>query len=256
MAEDALGMTRAELKFEADRAIHAHQLDRLDTMLARRVAGEPVQYILGSADFMGLRFRVNSDVLIPRQDTETLAEAALIAVRALPGTPRLLDLCAGSGCIGLSIASLAPHARVTLTDVSHEALEVARANQRVLGVEAELRQGDLFSAVEGEHFDIVVSNPPYIPEGELALLQREVGYEPTLALDGGADGLDFYRRIAEGAADHLRPGGSIYLEVGLGQARDVLELLKAHLPCLEAGTIRDLNGIERVVFAKVQLPID
>ena len=256
MAEDALGMTRAELKFEADRAIHAHQLDRLETMLARRVAGEPVQYILGSADFMGLRFRVNSDVLIPRQDTETLAEAALIAVRALPGTPRLLDLCTGSGCIGLSIASLAPHARVTLTDVSHEALEVARANQRVLGVEAELRQGDLFSAVEDEHFDIVVSNPPYIPEGELALLQREVGYEPTLALDGGADGLDFYRRIAEGAADHLRPSGSIYLEVGLGQARDVLELLKAHLPCLEAGTIRDLNGIERVVFAKVQLPID
>lgn len=251
MAEDTLGMTRSELKFEAERAIPDEQQARLDSMLARRAAGEPVQYILGSADFMGLKFHVGPGVLIPRQDTETLAEAALIAVQALPGAPAVLDLCAGSGCIGLSLASLAPHARVTLADISREALDCAHKNQRELGVKVELRHGDLFAAVGRERFDLIASNPPYIPREALAGLQREVQFEPMLALDGGEDGLDFYRRIAQGAGDHLLPGGAVYLEVGAGEAQSVLTLLKAHLPCIEAGTIKDLNGIERVVFAKL-----
>ena len=252
IAEDALGMTRQALVFEGDRAIPRHQLYRLEAMLDRRAAGEPVQYILGSADFMGLRFRVDGAVLIPRQDTETLVEAALIELRQRPGSPALLDLCAGSGCVGLSLASLAPHARITLTDISPEALEVAHANQKDLGVKAELRQGDLFNAVGRERFDIIASNPPYIPTGALSGLQREVRFEPRIALDGGPDGLDFYRRIAEGAADHLNPGGAIFLEVGIHEARPVLDLVKAHLPCAEAGTVRDLNGIERVVFGKMK----
>ena len=250
MAEDALGMSRTELHFEADRAVPAGRLERLEAMLARRVAGEPVQYILGSADFMGLKFHVDPDVLIPRQDTETLAEAALIAARTLPGSPSLLDLCAGTGCVGLSIASLAPHVRVTLADISRQALEVARRNQRELGVEAALRLGDLFASIGRKRFDVIVSNPPYIPSGELPGLQREVQFEPQLALDGGADGLDVYRRIAGEAGEHLNPGGAIYLEVGVGQSADVLSLLEAHLPCRETGVIRDLNGVERVVFAR------
>ena len=118
-------------------------------------------------------------------------------------------------------------------------------------MKAELKHGDLFRAVGRERFDLIASNPPYIPRSELGDLQREVQFEPRLALDGGADGLDFYRRIAADAEKHLNPGGSIYLEVGIGQAPAVLALLKAGLPCLEAGTIRDLNGIERVVFAKI-----
>ncbi len=252
IAEDALGMTRQALVFEGDRAIPRHQLYRLEAMLDRRAAGEPVQYILGSADFMGLRFRVDGAVLIPRQDTETLVEAALIELRQRQGNPALLDLCAGSGCVGLSLASLAPNARITLADISPEALEVARANQKALGVKAELRQGDLFSAVGRERFDIIASNPPYIPTGALSGLQREVRFEPRIALDGGADGLDFYRRIAEGAADHLNPGGAIFLEVGIHQAQPVLELVRAKLPCTQAGTVRDLNGIERVVFGKME----
>ena len=252
MAEDTLGMTRTELKFESDRAIPADALEKLTAMLGRRCAGEPVQYILGSADFMGLKFEVGPAVLIPRQDTETLVEAAMIDLQGrADSNPAVLDLCAGSGCIGLSLASLAPHAQVTLTDVSREALEIARHNAHALSVKAELRHGDLFQAVGRERFDLIASNPPYIPRGELGELQREVQYEPRLALDGGADGLEFYRRIAEGAPKHLKDGGSIYLEVGLGQAADVLALLKAALPCLEAGTIRDLNGVERVVFAKI-----
>ena len=257
MAEDTLGMTRTDLKFEADRAIGDAQLKRLEAMLERRCAGEPVQYILGSADFMGLKFEVGPDVLIPRQDTETLVEAALIALQsagpdsAPSAYSSVLDLCAGSGCIGLSLATLVPHARVTLADASRDALEIAKRNMHALGVKADLRHGDLFAAVGRERFDLIVSNPPYIPRGELAQLQKEVQYEPRLALDGGPDGLDFYRRIAEGAGSHLNPGGAIYLEVGAGQAPDVLELVKNRLPCVEAGTIKDLNGIERVVFAKI-----
>lgn len=252
IAEDVLCLTRQELVFEGDRAIPRHQLYRLEAMLDRRAAGEPVQYILGNADFMGLRFRVDGAVLIPRQDTETLVEATLIELRQRPGRPALLDLCAGSGCVGLSLASLAPNARITLADVSHEALEIARANQKNLGVKVELRQGDLFNAVGRERFDIIASNPPYIPTGELSGLQRELRFEPRIALDGGADGLDFYRRIAEGAADHLNPGGAIFLEVGIHQAQPVLELVRAKLPCTQAGTVRDLNGIERVVFGKME----
>ena len=252
IAEDVLCLTRQELVFEGDRAIHRHQLYRLEAMLDRRAAGEPVQYILGSADFMGLRFRVDGAVLIPRQDTETLVEATLIELRQRPGRPALLDLCAGSGCVGLSLASLAPNARITLTDISHEALEIARANQKELGVKVELRQGDLFNAVGRERFDIIASNPPYIPTGELSGLQRELRFEPRIALDGGADGLDFYRRIAEGAVDHLNPGGAIFLEVGIHEAQPVLELVKARLPCAQAGTVKDLNGVERVVFGKME----
>lgn len=250
IAEDALGMTRQDLVFEGDRAISRHQLYTMESMLDRRAAGEPVQYILGSADFMGLRFKVDHGVLIPRQDTETLVEAALIDLRQRPGQPTLLDVCCGSGCVGLSLASLAPHARITLTDISPEALEIAKANQKALEVRAELRQGDLFDALDRERFDVITANPPYIPSGELPALQREVRFEPALALDGGADGLDFYRRIAEAAPDHLNPGGAIFLEVGIHQAPAVLELVKAHLPCTEAGTVRDLNGVERVVFGK------
>lgn len=252
MAEDALDMTRAALRFEGDQAIPADALSRLEAMLERRCAGEPVQYILGSADFMGFQFEVGPDVLIPRQDTETLVEAALIALQAGAPSPAVLDLCAGSGCIGLSLASLAPHARVTLADISREALDIARRNMHALGVKVELRHGDLFAAVGRERFDLIASNPPYIPRGELAALQREVQFEPRLALDGGADGLSFYRRIAEGAADHLNPGGSIWLEVGIGQAAAVLALLRTHLPGADTGTVKDLNGIERVVYGKTK----
>ena len=121
------------------------------------------------------------------------------------------------------------------------------------GVKATLRHGDLFDAVGRERFDLIASNPPYIATSDLEGLQREVRFEPALALDGGADGLELYRRIAEAAADHLNPGGSIYLEVGIDEAPAVLDLIKAHLPCREAGTIKDLNGVERVVFGKLRV---
>ena len=249
MAEDVLRMTRTDLKFEGEREVLPKELERLNAMLSRRAAGEPVQYILESADFMGLKYHVDKRVLIPRQDTETLVENALIALSGIPD-PVVLDLCCGSGCIGLSLKSLCPRAQVVLTDVSKDALEVAKLNAERLSVDAEFHHGDLYRAVGRARFDLIASNPPYIPHIDLAGLQREVRHEPMLALDGGRDGLDFYRRIAEGAPKHLNPGGAIYLEAGIGQADAILGLLRDNIDCADSGIIKDLNHIDRVVWAR------
>ncbi|MBR6766906.1 MAG: peptide chain release factor N(5)-glutamine methyltransferase [Clostridia bacterium] len=251
IAEDVLGMSFTELKFEGDKFLSPAQLSTLNAALERRRNGEPVQYILENADFMGLKFYVDKRVLIPRQDTETLVEAAVAALIPM-NAPRVLDMCTGSGAIGLSIKSLVPGARVTLTDISKDALDVARINAKSLGTEASFRHGDLYEAVEREFFDLIASNPPYIPRNELADLQREVQHEPMLALDGGMDGLDLYRRIAQGASAHLNPGGYIYLEVGIGEAKDVLTLINENINCAESGVIKDLCGIDRVVWARRQ----
>lgn len=249
IAEDTLGLSRSEMHFETERSLSPEEHERLEALLQRRVQGEPVQYLLHSACFMGLNFYVDSRVLIPRQDTETLVEAVIVALRQLE-KPRMLDLCAGSGAIGLSVRTLVPGADVTLADCSRDALEVVRENARRLGVDVEIRHGDLFRAVWHQKFDLIASNPPYIPTGDLPLLQREVQREPQLALDGGGDGLEFYRRIAADAPEHLNPGGSIYLEVGAGQADAVRALLTERMECAEAGAINDLNGIPRVVWAR------
>lgn len=251
IAEDVLGMTPSALRFQGAETPSADRLAQLDAFLKRRIDGEPVQYILGMADFMGLRFFVDERVLIPRQDTETLVEAVIVALQKHP-SPRVLDLCTGSGAIGLSVKTLLPHTEVTLTDVSAGALDVARRNAHALGAEAVFRHGDLFRAVGRETFDLIVSNPPYIARGELEDLQKEVRFEPSLALDGGADGLDFYRRIAAEADAHLEKGGSVYLEVGQGQAQAVLSLLREHINCADSGIVCDLNGIERIVWARKQ----
>ena len=249
MAEDVLHLTRTEMKFEGEREVRPEELQTLNAMLARRAAGEPVQYILECADFMGLRFFVDQRVLIPRQDTETLVETALIDI-VRQGSPAVLDLCTGSGCVGLSLKSLAPRAEVTLTDISRDALEVAKRNAALLSLDVQLKHSDLFRAVGRERFDFIVSNPPYIPHADLMELQREVRREPALALDGGRDGLDFYRRIAQDAPAHLNPGGAVYLEVGIGQAGAVQGLLTSFMHCAASGIVKDLNGIDRVVWAR------
>jgi len=249
IAEDILGMRRARLRFETDSTPDDEKLAALNACLERRIAGEPLQYILGRADFMGLQLYVDRRVLIPRQDTETLAEAAIVALQGMQ-SPRVLDLCTGSGAIGLSIKSLAPRAEVTLSDISADALDVARRNAKNLGLEVSLRQGDLFHAVGREKFDLIASNPPYIPDADMAVLQREVRFEPALALEGGEDGLDIYRRIAADVPAHLNSGGMLLLEVGEGEAQDVLKLVQAQLDCAGSGIICDLNGIERIVWAR------
>ncbi len=213
---------------------------RLEALLERRLAGEPVQYVLESAWFMGLEFYVDARVLIPRQDTETLCEAALDFLRGREA-PRVLDLCAGSGAIGLSLAKLCPDARVTLVDISAGACAVMAENRRRLDVKAEIVCGDLFAPVRGRRFDLIACNPPYIRTGELDALQADVQKEPRLALDGGADGLDFYRRIAGEYKNYLATGGSLMLEIGWDEAGSVRALFGG------GSVLRDLGGHDRVI---------
>ncbi|MBR3503480.1 MAG: peptide chain release factor N(5)-glutamine methyltransferase [Clostridia bacterium] len=240
---EATGWSRSSLRLRRSDALDEAARTKIDAWLARRAAGEPLQYVLGSADFMGLRFRCDPRALIPRPDTETLCERAL---KALEGRrkPRALDLCCGTGAIGLSVARYRPDARVLLTDVSGEALSLARENALALGVQnASFAQGDLFAAAGDERFDLIACNPPYLDAADMASLQSEVRREPALALFGGPDGLDFYRRIAREAKDHLTAGGALLLEVGRGQA----DAVRAMLGWAACAVYEDLNGIERVV---------
>lgn len=224
------------------------QQETYEVMIDRRSARVPLQQILGSQEFMGLTFRVTPDVLIPRQDTETLVEQVLQEQK--DPDIRLLDLCTGSGCIAISLAVKGGYESVTATDLSEEALKVAERNAKTHQKKIIFRQGDLFSALprtEAGTFDIITSNPPYIPTAVIATLEPEVReHEPMMALDGTEDGLRFYRQIAQEAGTWLKPGGAIYLEIGYDQGEAVSGLLR------EAGfdkvrVVKDLPGKDRVV---------
>ena len=241
------GLARSQLRWKGEASLSPTAVEELDAWLSRRVQGEPLQYILGHTGFMGYDFLCDRRALIPRFDTETLVDGALCDMRG-QAAPRVLDMCCGTGCIGLSVALKRPDARVTLCDISPEALSLARENAVRLGADVSLREGDLFEAVKGERFDYILCNPPYLTEEDMASLSREVRFEPSLALSGGGDGLDFYRRIAKSAPAYLNKGGRVCLEVGLGQAGDVAALLKG-AGFGEADTLRDMSGVERVVRA-------
>lgn len=213
--------------------------------LARRIAREPLQYITGTQEFMGLSFLVSPAVLIPRQDTELLVEAALPYCNGA----RALDLCTGSGCILLSLKKLGNLKEAVGTDLSEEALAIARLNANRLHLCAQFIQSDLWETVSGK-FDVILSNPPYIPTGEIGNLMPEVrDFEPHMALDGGADGLYFYRKIAAGAGAHLTLGGRIFLEIGCDQAEDVARLLEEN-GFGEIVIKKDYAGLDRVVSAR------
>lgn len=243
-----LNLGRGQLRLFGERALMPEQCSALDAMLIRRMKGEPLQYILGNQPFMGLDFRVDSRVLIPRQDTETLCEAALEALKTMQA-PEVLDLCTGSGALAVSISRLCPGARVCASDLSPDALTLARENARRLGAAVVFFEGDLFEPMKGRRFDLIVTNPPYIPREDLSALQAEVQREPRMALDGGTDGLDFYRRIAREAPQYLKNGGLLMAEVGVGQAGEVKALFDAALGG-SGSILRDLCGIERVVCAR------
>ena len=230
---------------EMPAALHAELERRLD----RRLSGEPLQYIEGAAYFMGLKFAVDSRVLIPRQDTETLCEQALTFLRGCTGA-EVLDLCTGSGAIAISVARLQPGLRVTATDMSSDALSVASENAHLNGVYVRFMQGDLFEPVAGERFDAILCNPPYLTADDMVHLQTEVACEPRMALFGGEDGLMFYRRLAHEVYRHLKPGGYALFEVGDGQAAEVLRLMSENAMCAASGTVKDLPGVERVVWIR------
>ena len=242
-----LEIKRLDLYLQFERPLHTEEVDVYRDYVRQRVQRVPVQYILGATAFRELELTVTPAVLIPRPETEVLVDVAL---ELLPTGGRALDLCCGSGAIALSLKRELAEVAVVATDISQAALAVARANGASCELEIEWLSGDLFAAVEGD-FDLVVSNPPYVKSGDLYRLEPEVrDHEPRLALDGGADGLDCYRRIAHQASDHIRPGGYLLLEVGDGQSAEVEKLLAEVGRFAEVETKPDLNEVPRVVVAR------
>ncbi len=225
--------------------------EKVQGLLQRRLQGEPVAYLVGEWEFFGLPLTISRDVLIPRDDTEILAEQAIAYLKEQKEPVRVLDLCTGSGCIGLAIASQIPNCRVVLADLSEEALRIARTNVRLNHLQnstAVIQVDALASPPQNfDGFQCIVSNPPYIPSDDIAGLDISVkDYEPHMALDGGNDGLDFYRSITQKWKEALCPGGKLLFELGIGQADAVLRLMRSEgFGDLEL--FKDTQGISRVI---------
>ncbi|MBK9161180.1 MAG: peptide chain release factor N(5)-glutamine methyltransferase [Nitrosomonadales bacterium] len=267
LLQAALQVSRAYLLSHPEQSLDSEQQARYAALLERRLRGEPLAYLIGEREFFGLMFKVTPATLIPRPDTELLVELALQRLPSpLPLSRlrereersggrgygfRVLDLGTGSGAIALSIAHARPDVVVTAVDASPEALEVARGNARRLNIaNARLLRSDWFSALSGERFDLIVSNPPYVADGDAHLVQGDLRFEPRSALASGADGLDDIRRIVAQAKDHLNAGGWLLFEHGYDQAARVRDLLGA-AGFGEAFSARDLAGLERVSGGKL-----
>ena len=250
----ASGKTRDELVRDGRLYAPPETVRAIEELARRHLAGEPVAYLIGEWEFYGLPLDISRAVLIPRPDTEVLAARAIEAAQGF-SEPRVLDLCAGSGCVGLAVAKHVPDARVLLGELDEEAIKICRQNirrndlaARVSAVCVDAREAP--SRQLGE-FDVIASNPPYIPTADIAALDSSVReHEPRLALDGGEDGLDFYRAIVTNWRGALRPYGKLLFEVGIGQADTVLRLMRAN-GFGDIQVLEDLNGIARVVYGTI-----
>lgn len=260
------GLDKVSLFLKAEEEVDPKTEEKYMELIRRRAERIPLQHITGVQEFMGYTFRVNPHVLIPRQDTETLVTEA---AKTIQSTPReklsffeklkgrkewdVLDLCCGSGAVGISLAKICSNVKVTATDISAEAVETAEANAEDLRVKVRFITGDMFEPVKGRKFDMIVSNPPYIRTNMISILQEEVkDHEPLNALDGGRDGLDFYRTIVEKAADFLKPEGFLLMEIGHDQGEDLRKMLKDSGKYSPAAVIKDLPGRDRVVKCKLK----
>ena len=248
------GITKEKLLAEGQIIVEEDVAAQIDAGLARVLGGEPLAYVLGQWEFYGMTLQVNNSVLIPRDDTCAVTDLAIKQSLFLDTSPRIMDLCTGSGCIGLAIASRVKDAKVTLADISREALAVAKKNVSDLKLTA--RVSCVTADALGEppaylgKFDLIVSNPPYITNTEMEELPHSVkAFEPHLALFGGTDGLDFYRNIAQRYKEALKPGGFLCFEFGMGQGDDVCTILRTNgFEVLEC--VKDYNDIERAVLAR------
>jgi len=251
----ATGKTQEELLRDMQLYPASDTIDMVYSLLKKREDHEPLAYITGEWEFMGLPLAVDRSVLIPRADTEVLAQAAIDYIKPIGPGSRALDLCTGSGCLGIAIAAFCPDVRVVMADISAEALSLARTNVRKhkLGSRVICTEADATQAPPSwiGSLDLIVSNPPYIPTADIASLDRSVReYEPHIALDGGEDGLSFYRPIAAGAAQVLRDGGKLMVECGIGEADKVMDIFyHAGFASIEA--IPDTQGIDRVVSGTI-----
>ena len=250
----ATGLGTADLITRAKELMREDDFDEFQKRIFARIEGVPLQYIVGTQEFMGMPFRVNESVLIPRLDTEVLVENVIETINRLGlEKPEVLDMCTGSGAIGISIAAKVPDAIVTMADMSEDALQTAMSNAGLNGVNRRciFLLGNMFDAIpEDKQYDVIVCNPPYIPSDVIDTLDIEVkDHEPRMALDGGKDGLDYYRVIADKASMHLKAGGVLALEIGAEQAADVKKLLNKADTYEGIRVIRDLAHLDRAIFA-------
>lgn len=243
----ALGIDRTRVIIDGARPLEGAELAKLRDLVKRRRSHEPIAYLRGYREFYGREFKVDRRVLIPRPDTEALVDVALSRSSHVSLSMRMLDLCTGSGCVAVSVARQRPTSKVVASDLSADALAVARDNALRLGAyNMSFVESDLFARIQGR-FDVITANPPYILTSDIDGLQPDIKeFEPRLALDGGADGLDLVRKIVEQAPDHLVPGGVLALEIGMGEADATKALLEAR-GFTEVRADRDYAKIERVV---------
>lgn len=244
LLEEVCRTDRNTLLVHGDRAVTEEEETQFRIFIERRSTHEPLQQITGWQEFMGLRFSVTEDVLVPRQDTETLVEEVM---RYLRDGMEILDVCTGSGCILLSLLRYSNGCRGVGCDISEKALAVAGQNAKELGISAQFIKSDLFESIEGR-FEYIVSNPPYIRKDMIPTLMEEVrDHEPLIALDGGEDGLDFYRKITREATEHLYSGGMLFFEIGYDQG-EAVKLLMEEEGYEEVTVSQDLAGLDRVVY--------
>jgi protein-(glutamine-N5) methyltransferase, release factor-specific len=247
LAEFVFGITRAKYYANMQMTVDGKSAEKYNELVNQRAGHIPLQYLVGTQEFMGLTFKVNENVLIPRQDTELLVEN--VADCLGNGERTVLDMCTGSGCIAVSIDRLSKDSKVTAVDISEKALEVAQENNRFNNANVTFIQSDLFTNVTGR-YDIIVSNPPYIRTDEIPKLMEEVkSHEPVMALDGMEDGLYFYKKICNEASDYLNDNGKIFFEIGYDQGDDVSEILRQNRFC-NIEVLKDLSGNDRVVIAR------
>ena len=246
-----LNCRRLTLYVDAEKILPLEKILRFDELINRRLKKIPVSYLTGTREFMGLSFTVNENVLIPRPDTEILTEGVGEFLRTTGDSVTFADLGVGSGAISISILKFVKNARASAVDISAEALNVAKLNAQKFNVDdrIEFFQGDMFAPLDGKIFNAIVSNPPYIPTGDLETLQAEVMREPRIALDGGTDGLNFYRQIINDAPKFLVAGGLLAVEVGINQADAVKNFLNVNGNFDKPEILLDLSNIERVVTA-------
>lgn len=246
LLEWILEIDRSEYYMNPEKEVEKDKEERLAKICALREKRMPLQYIMEQTEFMGYSFYVNPHVLIPRQDTECLVELAVSRIGNLP--ERVLDLCCGSGCIGISVKKLCPASKVTLLDISEEALNVAAYNAKSLDANVEIIRSDLFKELHQEKYDYILSNPPYIKSQVIEELMPEVKeYEPRLALDGKEDGLYYYKKIIEQALEYLKNNGKLIFEIGADQGESVAYLMKQN-GFTEVNVKQDLAGLDRIVL--------
>ena len=233
----------------ADQEAEPSCVAAFEELLIRRMQGEPIAHLCGKKEFMSLELEVNRNCLVPRPDTECVVERAAMLCRSMK-EPKILDIGTGSGCIAIFLAKQLPEAEVTAIDCSEEALKIAKNNAKKHDVSVSMRQLDILKDDPEGRFDLIISNPPYIRSDVIPTLEREVwAFEPRMALDGGEDGLLFYRRLIPLALEHLEPGGLLVLEIGWDQSREIADLIQSQEGFSEPSVIHDLAGRSRGVYA-------